>query len=455
MIIVPYVLLLIFLCTYLIDIRKAILVAVLIRPITDCFYENQFAFAGLKPTEYLGVLLPTLIVLQILVSDKQSFTKALLAPLWIFFLYFQLLGVVLIMTVGGDAMLGVNYFFRAFNGFIGFYLFQEFFTTRREFKILLIVHIIAGLFPLGMSFYQNVLGGVIKSEATIGGLVRNIGFYHDAYTLRLYCFQTLAAIILYWTYFLDGIRMISRTIMVTLSAVALLTIYKLYSKAGYLVCAEWLLVWNIARKKYLRLGVIAVVLIALGLTMQGAMTETVSTVYSKEVGAVQGKEKSDRLFQGRVGNWKTALREYADKSIVLQLVGDGSPHTGAHNDFIRALLGTGIIGLLLYVTLLGSVAVRCTYRCFRESSPLNIMAVMLIGMWLIDAIGLVPGAYPGYQIFVWGFVGLALRGVKGLKQVTDGGDEEFDDDEQCTHDDEYTDSGAEHDGYAPIQCSAG
>jgi len=141
---------------------------------------------------------------------------------------------------------------------------------------------------------------------------------------------------------------------------------------------------------------------------------TLDTVYSKEIGAMQGKEKTDMMLQGRVGGWQYLLSEYAKAPVVLQLVGDGSSHTGAHNDFIRALLGTGIIGLILYLVLLGTMALQVVAKCLRESSPLNIMALMLIGMWIIDAIGLVPGAYPSYQILVWGFVGLALRGIEGL-----------------------------------------
>lgn len=43
-----------------------------------------------------------------------------------------------------------------------------------------------------------------------------------------------------------------------------------------------------------------------------------------------------------------------------------------------------------------------------------LMTALLIGMRLVDAMGLVPCAYPGYQIFVWGFIGLVLRGVEGL-----------------------------------------
>lgn len=414
MIVLPYLLLLLFLIFAVMDVRKAILAAILIRPVIDCFYEAKYGFAGIKPTEYLGFLLPTLICLRILLSRDRGFTRAPLSFLWMFFIFFQLFGTALIITVGNDAMLGVNYFYRAFNGFIGFFLFQEFFRTREGFRVLLIAHIVAGIFPLGMSVYQNILGGAIRSEATIGGLVRNIGLYHDAYTLRLYCFQTLGAVLLYWCYFLSGMRVISRGILLLLSAISTLTVYKLYSKAGYLVMAEWLLVWFAAQKKFLQVGMILLVLLAGGFFMKGTMTETLDTVYSKEVGVLQGKEKSDRMFQGRIGGWKMALQQYEQYPIALQLVGDGSPHTGAHNDFLRALLGTGVIGLLFYCILLVTIGLRTARNCLREQSPLNIMAVMLIGMWFVDAMGLVPGAYPGYQIFVWGIIGLALRGVEGL-----------------------------------------
>lgn len=416
MIVLPYLLLLLFLIIIIIDVRKAILVAVLIRPVIECFYETKYDFAGMKPTEYLGFLLPTLICLRILLSRDHSFARAPLSYLWMFYIFFQLFGTALIVTVGNDTMLGVNYFFRAFNGFIGYFLFQEYFRTGEGFKTLLIAHIVAGVFPMGMSVYQNILGGLIRSEATIGGLIRNIGLYHDAYTLRLYCFQTLGAVLLYWFYFLSGLKVISRGILLLMTAICSMTVYKLYSKAGYLVMAEWVLVWFAAQKKFLQVGMILVLILGAGFLMKGTMTGTLDTVYSKEVAALQGKEKADRMFQGRVGGWKMAFQQYAQYPIALQLVGDGSPHTGAHNDFIRALLGTGMIGLLLYCILLVAIGIRTVRNCLREQSPLNVFAVMLIGMWLIDAMGLVPGAYPGYQIFVWGFIGLALRGVDGLER---------------------------------------
>ncbi|MBN2469060.1 MAG: O-antigen ligase family protein [Deltaproteobacteria bacterium] len=406
----PFVLLAVFLLTVLVNTRTGIFVAVLIRPVIDCFYEARYAIFDIKPTELLGVLLPLIVFVKLFVSKEHGFVRAPLAYVWFAYMYLQLFGTAVIITVGGDALLGMGYFFRAFNGFIGYFLFQEFFRTQKEFRILLIIHLVAGIVPLGMSVYQNLLGGVIRSEATIGGLIRNIGFYHDAYTIRLYCFQTLAALLLYWSYFLKGTEIISRAVLITMGSIILLTIYKIFSKAGYLSLISWFTIWVLARRKILVL--VGVLIMVLGVAMLGdsRFYETIETVYSKEFHVMEGKGKTDQLFMGRVGVWKHALAEFRINSLPLKLVGDGSPHTGAHNDFLRALLGTGILGLVMYLVLLGVIGYGVLRRYLQSNTPLNVMALMIFTMWIIDAIGLVPGAYPGYQIFAWGFIGLALRG---------------------------------------------
>ncbi|AJY71797.1 hypothetical protein RW64_20765 [Geobacter sulfurreducens] len=412
MILVPYLLIAIFLFVFVSDAKKGILVAVLIRPVIDCFYESAFALGGIKPTELLGVLLPLLVFFRLLLSKNQGFLRAPLALLWIVYSFFQLFSTVMIFTAGFNFMAAFNHFFRTFNGFIGFFIFQEFFRTREEFRTLLVVHLLAGVFPLGMSVYQNILGGTIRTERTIGGLIRNIGFYHDAYTLRLYCFQTIAAGLLYWAYFLEKSKAL-RLVLVSMGCVALFTVYKLFSKAGYIVTASWMVVWPLARRKLA--SFVVVVVIGAAFVVFNSQSKTIDLIYSKEVNALAGEEKTDRMFQGRVGMWKNKYAKWEDLMILNKMLGDGKPNTGAHNDFLRVLFGTGIIGLMLYVTVLSTLLVRLTVRCFRDNTPLNVLALMLILMWLVDALGLVPGAYPGYQVFVWGFVGLALRGISGLK----------------------------------------
>lgn len=90
--------------------------------------------------------------------------------------------------------------------------------------------------------------------------------------------------------------------------------------------------------------------------------------------------------------------------------GNRTGSNGAHNDFLRALLVMGIIGLLIYLPLLFLTGLKLIQKCRDRLSPLNIAALMIYWMGWIDALGLVLGAYRAYQGFAWGFIGLALQG---------------------------------------------
>lgn len=70
-----------------------------------------------------------------------------------------------------------------------------------------------------------------------------------------------------------------------------------------------------------------------------------------------------------------------------QIFGTGNP-SAPHNDFLRSLLSGGVIGLMIYVVLLHVIGMRVFKNYLRERSPLNVMALMIFGMWLIDTIGL-------------------------------------------------------------------
>ena len=69
----------------------------------------------------------------------------------------------------------------------------------------------------------------------------------------------------------------------------------------------------------------------------------------------------------------------------------------------------------MYIIILLSIGFLVSKNAMNNMTPLNIVAVMVYLMYMLDTIGVSPSMYPGYQWFVWGFVGLALRGVDGLE----------------------------------------
>lgn len=117
-----------------------------------------------------------------------------------------------------------------------------------------------------------------------------------------------------------------------------------------------------------------------------------------------------RTLSGRWVGWEASLQRFANRPLVFQILGNGNPGN-AHNDFLIRLFSGGVVGLFIYGVLLASVAMRILKNYRRGPSPLNVMAIMIFVMWLVDTVGLHPSLYPSYQWYVWGFIGLSLRGL--------------------------------------------
>jgi hypothetical protein len=396
----------------LVDARKGILAGLLIRPIIDACWPLKYQIMGIRPPELISAVFPILVFIRLLASPGRCFRESPLSMLWIFYMFYQLFSAVMILTAGGGLISSVDFLLRVFNGFVAYFMLQEFFNRKEDFNKLLLVLLVASITPLGMSFYMNVMGGTLNLEPTSGGLVRNIGLYHDAFTIRLYSFQTIVAAFLYWQYFAAGGNFFAKAALVGILAMSALTIYKVHSKAGYMIAASWLFLYSLFNKKAVL--VVGFLLIPLVLYGSFGFFDKIKLTYEAEVHVMEGKGAEERTFAGRWAGWNRMWNKWVNAPIHLQLIGDSASNTGVHSDFLRALFGTGILGFLLYIALLGTIGIRAIGNMLRQKTALNLVAVMIFAMWIVDAIGLVPGAYPSYQWFAWGFIGLAFRGVQGI-----------------------------------------
>jgi O-antigen ligase len=211
--------------------------------------------------------------------------------------------------------------------------------------------------------------------------------------------------------------MVRRSAVLTFAGTCIFAIYKIFSKAGYLSFAAWIIVWTVSRKMYLTFAVAACIGLMLLIVTPLKLADEIQTVYSAEIGGLTGKLKTEQTLAGRWHGWQNVMNRWLESPFYMKIIGDGDTHTGVHNDFLRALFSTGIVGFILYITTLSASLFIAARNCMRSNTPLNTMALMLLVMWVVDAIGLVPSACPGYQIYVWGFVGLAFEGVKGLDEA--------------------------------------
>lgn len=376
------------------------------RPFVDTLWPDMIG--PIRPTEVYSVAVPTLIVIHLaFASGSATFRHMPMRWLWV-------LWVVDVSVFSGmilynnDLADGFNIFFRHFNGLVGFYMLQAWFADERYTKRLLFAMAFAGVFPMATGVYEALTGDHWKITLGEGGLIRNIGMYHDAITIRYLALQTILAVTLLTTLYLNR-RWVSTLLSTAYGAICAFVLYGAYSKAGIVTLGSWLLLWPTLLRKVRTLIVFAVAGMVLAGVYSEQIVKTVSVVFNKEIGVAQGDLDMDRSFSGRWYVWQAMLKERESFSSSQRIFGSGQIALGAHNDYLAILFHGGVIGLLLYLSMLLMIFARIARDLFRRIDPWSVAALLAFVMWMVDTIGLVPSAYSGYQWFVWGIIGLAFR----------------------------------------------
>ncbi|MEW6267122.1 MAG: O-antigen ligase family protein [Thermodesulfobacteriota bacterium] len=385
------------------------LVLTAFKPIIDASWEHQFL--GFNVLEIVGGTVPIIIIAHMILNKKKGILNAPAATWWFFYLFSSLIGV-LMMLIAGKMIEVFDFYFKVLNGFIGYFLLQYFFDDSKSFKRLLIALMLAGIFPMLMGLYQAQTGVVWRERVSVG-VLRNVGIYHDEFSLRSFSLLTIMSIMLYWSYFTDR-KIAKKLVLIGYSAICLVVLYKVHSKAGYLIITSWIFIWCIWKKKPLLLVGMIMIVLAANLILENRIFTSVATIFSKETGFLEGTGTEMRILAGRLYLWEDLWEYWIKQDLLHKFLGTGRSGGGAHNDYLRVLVSTGILGLAIYVTLLTIMAWKVFLNLLKNNNSLNLMAFMLMVMWLIDTIGLVPSLYPAYQWYVWGFIGLSLRGVKDL-----------------------------------------
>ncbi len=388
---------------------NGVLLLIALKALIDTSWKINFG--GMNLLKITAILVPCFLLPKILSGGKIKFSNLPLSNIGTFYLLSTVTGFT-IMMIDSSFMSSMNYAFRILNGFLGFYMFQYFFNEKEKFRKLIIALLIAGLLPAIIGGYQIYTGRIWDIRETVG-MVRHNGLYHDIVTVRMYCFQTIIAILLFWTCFSDK-RFIHKICLAAYALLCSAVIYKCYSKSAIAVYIIWAVVWAFLSKKIHWLFVIVFAVIVVNFATGNKIYSEVENVFSKEIKIHAGEMDEKYMFAGRVGMWKEYWRIWKGYDFFSKLLGSGK-NPPVHNDYFRKLFANGIIGVTMYIIILLSIGFLVSKNAMNNMTPLNIVAVMVYLMYMLDTIGVSPSMYPGYQWFVWGFVGLALRGVDGLE----------------------------------------
>lgn len=378
----------------------------LARPLIDTAWE-QHIFLGFKLTELVSVGVPILTAALLItnIGTKRALAMMPLNKFWLVYLFYILFFSINI-GISSSIADGANIFFRFTNGFVGFYLVQAYFHDRNHINNFFIALALAGIFPVATGLYET-LTGIHWKVTTAEGHIRSIGLYHDAITIRYYGLQTILAVAACFALNVTQSKILKLAFLGILAG-ALVIVFNALSKSGLLTVMLWMAIWIYYRQSWKLLLSIPAALIFLVPVYFQEILDLAYTIFHKEIGALTGEIDSERTFAGRWLLWERMYHDFVNFNSFQQIFGSGQLTLYAHNDYLQMLFHGGIVGLIVYVSFLAYVG-RRAFTGFIKRSTFHTLALMLLVMWLIDAIGLVPSLYTGYQWLVWGVIGLAFR----------------------------------------------
>ncbi|MFI1771054.1 hypothetical protein [Thalassobellus citreus] len=396
MIIVPVLILL-----FIIALRfskgmfAAFLVLVATKSIMDAFWSfkiGPFSFGSIG-----GILIPLLfypVLFKIKYLPKKWVSNAKI--LFIAYAF----GLIFAFTI--KPMDSIEILIIYINIFMGFLLIPLLVTNRSQFQKLLIAIIISGIFPIAVSVFQFQTGVIFEERKTVG-LTRFVGVYHDAFPVRFYGMFTLFACMLYLSIF-KKINKFLMVVLVGISMSALFSVYLVFSKAAIAIICLWvLLMFTFSSSKLKYILFVSLFSILIYINFGEVIYDSIEQLFSKEAGYNDGTYQDVRYtLAGRGYIWANYWDFWLNEQIPLfQWTGDGISRP-VHSEFLRILLVSGIIGLVLFSFFL----LRSLLYVFKINKKTRVFALMLLGMFFIDSLGLTPGVYYYYNILVWGIIGL-------------------------------------------------
>ncbi|MFY0604920.1 MAG: hypothetical protein JXQ93_13355 [Flavobacteriaceae bacterium] len=301
------------------------------------------------------------------------------------------------------------------NLYLGFLLIPVFVRTKKDFKYILISLIVASIFPILVTLFQFLSGNLIYERKT-AGLIRYVGFYHDAFPPRFYGSISLFSVMIYLDYFKPKGK--KKILFLTLGFLSILTCYLAFSKAAVLIILSWVVIYAWYSKSKVKIvGGLSLFLVFLFLIFGNKFVENVEQLFSKEMKYNQGNiTDARRTLAGRGYIWEEYYTFWADEqTFFYQTFGDGIPRP-THNEYLRLLLVNGYLGLITYAIILISVLIKILFFRGRFKK----YALMLFAMIFIDNIGLTTTDYYHYNIILWGLMGVFLAVNKKAKFLYNG-----------------------------------
>ena len=272
------------------------------------------------------------------------------------------------------------------------------------------------------------LGGGIKGSGTYASL-RERGLYYDPGALSNVAFFNLIFAVFM-------LHLVKRQKLAWYAFIAAQILGDLYlinagkSRAVMVELAVFGFIYLLLFQK--RWGKIAAPIVAAGIVAVSLVTldiklEELFVRFETDISAIEQADESgigiantgqvtlgqfERLGSNRGANWAAALTEIINRPVIELLLGNFTT-TMAHSDYVDVLSGNGIVGLIMYCSLLAGLTWRSFLLTRRRDSPpdirvLHFISFTLIACYVLYAFPFRPLRYTTTAWYMWVMLGFSM-----------------------------------------------
>ncbi len=339
---------------------KWFVLLVLLRPFIDVFYFLKDISPLLSPLNLVGVLTPLLIVVSFI---SPALPRRESTPFDFFIVGWGVLLAInslLIMTIE-VSFVSAEIALKALMPVLLILYMRRLIRSKKDLDGLLTTFLYSAMFPMGMMLYEQFISPVGPTVQTRGH-ERFEGLFADVMSYGIYVIGAL--LIAGYFFFKEGggESFNRRSLRLGIVGVlALMGLINMHHTASWMVAGMVIALLCFYSVKKGQLSTIGFVLVfaAIGYIGFGdAISERLGSALETDLAVLEGEKDIDRAFHGRVWRWKRLIGRWQDIPLLDKVVGlsvsslrieKAMLGSGIHNDYMRIVCVSGLIGFSLYM----------------------------------------------------------------------------------------------------------
>lgn len=368
---------------------------ILIRPVAEQFYQLKEVSPLLSPLYWMGALTLLFSIAGIIYSPRIKSKLDNIFNTWAFLI---IISTIALYFSEGNVMSYLSMAIKVVLPVFVYYFLRGFIKSKEDFVGLMTTFLLSCIYPL----FFLMLGLTSGLGLTTG---RYAGLYADVFNNAFYLsFGTIA---LFYHFFLRKgytntlpVGNALLVLMIIIGLTGLWLIKHMATIAVFIGISILTVLVGFQRRREAALLTILLVILFVLFAGDRFYDEVINPRIEYELEVVEGTRDVDQALHGRMSRWTWLLKDFKEAPFYAKML--GYPLTGKysnhmigvtpHNDFLRIMFFSGIIGLFLYLLLLYRVVRKIRFM----SLPEKYVSYAIVLATVLFSISTVPSFYPGF-----------------------------------------------------------